>query len=318
MIPEAQLRKLGLVPRGRGFFVGEGNRCACPRCDKRTSDTAINLRIDPDGSFFFKCHRCNWAVSSFAHEWVRAYESADLRDHRWRSRQERQLDAERAKAEHADRVARLARARLAVSQPAPVDHPYLLDKKLPPGRLRFLPRVSIGARLIEDALLVPLQNEAGAVVTLQAIGARPWIGANGTKKWPKSFLKGGRTRHAFALVDGPVVEWGLAAPPCIAIGEGWASVASFCHIYPAYAGVAAMYADNLPAIVGIVLKTYPDACIVVAADNDSHGMAAARTAAAVEGVDILAPEGERDDWSDTWMRLGEAASSREPQEESAA
>jgi ribosomal protein L37AE/L43A len=40
------------------------NRIPCPYCERGPRDTALSVRLAPDGHAIWKCHRCGWTGGS--------------------------------------------------------------------------------------------------------------------------------------------------------------------------------------------------------------------------------------------------------------
>lgn len=130
------------------------------------------------------------------------------------------------------------------SRSADPDHPYLLKKRIHPHH----------ARQIQDSLLIPLQDARGDLWNLQ------FIHPDGQKR----FLKGGRTRGLFTVLESKQ-ETGR-----IYIGEGFATMATV-HELTGRDSVVAFSAENLPAVASTIRKHFPKAEIVLAADADEAG-----------------------------------------------
>jgi len=258
------LATAGITPR---HFRPGTQRLPCPECARakhRPRDDALSLLIDETGATWL-CHRCGFKGGVREHGALRVVQPA-LPARRPVPQSNREgIAAERARA-----IWRAAR-------PAPADHPYLTRKRIPADGLRLIERFHYSvSRVLDHALLVPLRDVSGAIVNLQGIDA------DGEKR----FLAGGRMRGCFACV-GP---WRREVEPeLIAIGEGWASVSSYCRLHSAYRGVAAMSAGNLSAVARIFREKFPSAEIVVAADQDEAGARAAGEASVVARADIHFP-----------------------------
>ncbi len=122
-----------------------------------------------------------------------------------------------------------------------------------------------GLRLYRLELVIPLYDEADKLCSLQFIN----------KSGKKRFLKEGKTKGCFFVIGTVEDEF------CIC--EGYATAAS---IYEAtkLPVVVAFNAGNLPTIAEIFRKKYPDAHIIICADNDyktdkNPGLTKAREAA---------------------------------------
>jgi hypothetical protein len=63
----ATLAQLGIQLR-RPERIGE-HRAACPRCHREAPDTALAVRVEPDGGATWHCHRCDWAGGIAGKSW---------------------------------------------------------------------------------------------------------------------------------------------------------------------------------------------------------------------------------------------------------
>jgi putative DNA primase/helicase len=168
--------------------------------------------------------------------------------------------------EAAERAARIWTS----ARPAPADHPYLVAKQARPLALRM----DAGRRLV-----VPLQDIDGRIHSVE------FIAPDGAKR----FLAGGAKKGHFAVVGadpGPLEE--PTGP--VLICEGWATGASL-HIATGHTVIAAMDAGNLMPVAEALRARFPEADLVLVADNDlkpdrdsNPGVDAARKVAlAVDG-----------------------------------
>lgn len=130
---------------------------------------------------------------------------------------------------------------------APADHPYLVTKQVTPLSLR-VDR--------QNRLIVPLQDVDGEIHSVE------YISADGAKR----YLAGGAKRGHFSVVGG---EPGALAAPIgpLLLCEGWATGASL-HIATGHPVVAAMDAGNLLPVAEALRGRFPDADLVIVADND--------------------------------------------------
>lgn len=287
LLPGRTLRAQGIEPRHTDSGT---QRLPCPRCAEakhRPRDTALALTIQTDGCAVWLCHRCNFKGGTNGYACERARIETPRRQARPAeviAMDDARLRVERER--HATK-ANQARAIWRASGPASADHPYLQKKCLPGAGLRHAPQF----QSLRDALLVPIRDAGGEIVNLQGIDAAG----------EKRFLAGAQTRGAFACV-GP---WEReAAPEMLAVGEGWATAASFIISRRAYRGVAALSAHNLPIVAKIMRDLFPAAKIAILADQDSVGVRAATFAQIAAQADFIAP-GFRHagvkDFSDLWI-----------------
>ncbi|WP_313284790.1 toprim domain-containing protein [Stutzerimonas kunmingensis] len=153
---------------------------------------------------------------------------------------------------------------------ARADHPYLIRKRIMPGRLRQL----------GDALMVPLY-----------VGSRLYnlqrIMPDGTKR----FLSGGRLKGTYS----PIGKLVIGQP--LYVCEGWATGATI-HAETGSPVACAMTADNLLEAGRQLQRDYPDNPLIIAGDDDrkteaagkgNPGRNAANKAAAALGCHLVLP-----------------------------
>jgi putative DNA primase/helicase len=168
--------------------------------------------------------------------------------------------------EAAERAARIWTS----AGPAPADHPYLTAKRARPLALRM----DAGRRLV-----VPLQDIDGGIHSVE------FIAQDGAKR----FLAGGAKKGHFAVVGADPALLEEPTGPVL-ICEGWATGASL-HIATGHTVIAAMDAGNLMPVAEALRARFPEADLVLVADNDEKpdrdgnpGVEAARKVAlAVDG-----------------------------------
>lgn len=180
-----------------------------------------------------------------------------------------------------------------------------------------------GIRNDEGGLYVPMRDIDGKLHSLQTIHD------DGTK----SFLKNGRMKGLMHIID-PKEELGRhdpgvgentrartgdIKPNTVFVAEGYSTAASL-HEITGRPTIAAFNAGNLHDVAKAVQGRYPNAHIVIAADNDHKlegkpignvGLLKAGTAAASLGVDVIAPNLSAadkvqglTDWNDLHRRRG--------------
>jgi putative DNA primase/helicase len=186
------------------------------------------------------------------------------------------VSARQARAADHQAAAERARSIYERARPASPDHHYLIKKGIKP-----LP----GLRQSGKLLVVPVQDEAGRIVSLQ------FIGPDGQKR----FLKGGRTGGGLFAVKGGET---------LAICEGMATGASI-HQTTGWTVLCAFNCGNLKCVAKIARTRYPDRRIIICGDHDTEtpgnpGRTAARDAArAVSGLVALPDTGGKPcDWND--------------------
>ncbi|WP_255308760.1 toprim domain-containing protein [Sphingobium fuliginis] len=143
-----------------------------------------------------------------------------------------------------------------------------------------------GLRQDGNRLLVPMLDADGVLWNLQAIAP------DGSKR----FAVGGRQAGLFCLLGDP--------GPVMLIGEGFATCAA-ARRATGYAAAVAFSAANMTATAQAMALAYPDADLVILADDDAHlvdhptigkniGLEAARAAALAVGGRLAIPPREDD------------------------
>ncbi len=144
--------------------------------------------------------------------------------------------------------------------PADDSHPYLQRKSV-----RAYPGIRIGywpQRNKSNCLIIPLRTIDGNLKTIEAIfPSKPTAGRK-----TKDFLAGGEKQGAHFTIGDP------ATADTLIIGEGYSTTAT---IYEAksYCTIAAMDSGNILAVALAYRERYPEATIIIAADNDRHNKA---------------------------------------------
>lgn len=163
------------------------------------------------------------------------------------------------------------------------DHAYLERK----GVSSFGLRIGKWTSGLE-ALLVPMRNIDGHLVSLQAIFANgnPQLGRD------KDYLYGGQRRGSFHMIGSRPTGSGQV----IVVTEGYATAASI-HQATGYPCVVAFDAGNLLAVTRDMRQAYGVATILVAADNDqwtdgNPGIHHARQAASAGRAILAVPKFE--------------------------
>lgn len=146
-----------------------------------------------------------------------------------------------------------------------------------------------GIEFPSGSALVPLQNSSGEIINLQAIRS------DGLKR----YLFGGQKQHAYHLIKGEEL---------IAIVEGFATGLSV-HQATQATVYCAMDAGNLLPVAKIVRQQYPDAIILLCADNDAKtngnpGKTKAKQAA-TEINGLIAIPIISGDWNDYYQIYGQ-------------
>ncbi|MDN7176702.1 DUF927 domain-containing protein [Caballeronia sp. SEWSISQ10-4 2] len=166
----------------------------------------------------------------------------------------------------------------AAAAPAPLDHPYLVRKRIGAGELRtYSGELVIGKVTCDGALIVPARDESDKLWTLE------FILPDGQKR----FLPDGRKSGCFAWIGGPVTT-------TILVGEGYATCATLTAA-TGFPSAVAFDAGNLLAVTTLLRGRFPDARIVLCADDDHQtegnpGVTKARAAADVVGGLVAIPD----------------------------
>lgn len=192
---------------------------------------------------------------------------------------ERQRQDEQRKAEEKTRHdAAIQRAAYIWERSTPViNHQYLTKKNVQAHNVRCY----------RGALVVPLYNETGLLVSIQ------FIGDDGTKR----MMKGGKAQGSCCFI-GDAID--LTRDSIILIVEGWATGASLYEATGHFT-IVAFSAGNLTAVAIQIRKHHQTNEIIICGDNDASGVGqlAARSAAlAIAGKYIL-PATEGHDWNDS-------------------
>ncbi|SSM95853.1 DNA primase [Klebsiella pneumoniae] len=163
---------------------------------------------------------------------------------------------------------------------------YLMNKGLVGFTFPVLP---------DGSLLLGLVDESGTVTAAQTI----------TQQGEKRLLAGSAKRGAYHAVNA------ADAPQSVLIAEGLATALSVHLIRPEALTVCAIDAGNLQPVAQAMHQRYPNAQIIIAADNDikpgepNTGKDAAEKAAkAVSGWVALPPTVKKADWNDYQQQHG--------------
>lgn len=217
--------------------------------------------------------------------------------------QQQKVQAERRAAlaqqqaqEQATRAARFSSKLSALAaQAQPGESAYLAGKGLTGFSYPILP---------DGVLVLTLVNESGTAAAAQTIAA------NGEKR----LLTGSAKKGAYHVINPSL------SPQTVIIGEGLATVLSVHLMRPDALAVVAIDAGNLLPVAQVMRQQYPQAQIVIAADNDWHApgelddkgkpmvntgrVSAERAAEIVSGLVALPRGEEKADWDDLRQRDG--------------
>lgn len=205
---------------------------------------------------------CTWSSRSTSSM------SRSEKDALYRSIRESRVEAQRQREAKQQQAAERAAELWSKAKPAKPSHPYLLRKRIKPGN----------ARQSGDLLVLRIMDIDGDLRGLQ------YIGPDGAKR----ILSGTAKRGHFIGVAGNL------SASLIVLAEGWATAATVARDFPGAAVLAAIDAGNLEPVARAVRSHYPNAEILIAADDDrctsgNPGLTAARAAAAAVGAKLARP-----------------------------
>lgn len=194
--------------------------------------------------------------------------------------------AEKERAKEAEKATTIIRDTWDRAKLCP-NHPYLDGKGI-----RDVPvlRSIIDSKTREQILLIPMRNHKRELVCIQRI----W--PDGKRKY---MWQPGGTRGLYDTIGGARFQ----ETKTLIICEGWATGQSI-HMATNCAVIVAFFDGGLRVVGKIIQKKYPDARIIIAADNDrwkfvkrgkqmvNPGVYAARDAAEALGVEYCIPDFE--------------------------
>jgi len=178
------------------------------------------------------------------------------------------------------------------------EHPYLVRKQVKSHGLRVGVWEKIDAETGEvrvvskQALLIPIRDAGKNIHSLQAV----FTGKIGDRD--KDFLKDGAKSGLFYSFGKPVtMEVAGVQRAVILVGEGYATCAT-AHEVTGHAAIVAFDAGNLLAVAQVLRGRFPEALLVLLADNDrftltpieNPGVHHARKAAAAVGGVVAVPQ----------------------------
>ena len=195
--------------------------------------------------------------------------------------------AQQQAQEQATRAARFSSKLSALAaQAQPGESAYLAGKGLPGFTYPILPG---------GALLLVLVNESGKDAAAQTI----------TAEGEKRLLTCSAKKGSYHVINA------AHSPEMVIIGEGLATVLSVHLMRPEALAVVAIDAGNLLPVAQVMRRKYPQAQIVIAADNDINPdepntgkEAAEKAAATVTGLVALPPGDHKSDWNDYHQQHG--------------
>ncbi|HBZ2306630.1 primase-helicase zinc-binding domain-containing protein [Klebsiella pneumoniae] len=303
------------VLAGLSIDVPDSSRrhAPCPACGGKD-----RFRFDDNGRGSFICNQCGagdgldlikkvnncdtteaaqLAADVLGIDYRAAESAPDAASQRQRQlaadRQQREQERQKQAAEDADqRRATFARLYTGMRlRSIQGESEYLQSKGLTGFKYPLMP---------DGSLLLELVDESGAVTAAQTI----------TPQGEKRLIKGSAKRGAYYAVNA------LERPQSVVIAEGLATALT-CHLIRTDAlTVAAIDAGNLLPVAEVMRRKYPQAQIIIAADNDhqqggpeSGGTntgkdAAEKAALSVAGWVSLPPTDNKTDWNDYHQQHG--------------
>lgn len=173
-----------------------------------------------------------------------------------------------------------------------------LTAKASPGQSAYLTSKGLQCPfplMPDGSLLLVLKNGAGATTGAQVI--KP----DGSKRLVAGTVKKG----SFCVVSSG------GSPETVIIAEGLATALSVQQFRPDATTIAAIDAGNLLPVAQVMQQRYPDAQIIIAADNDikpgepnTGKVAAEKAAKAVSGWLTMPPTDDKADWDDYRQQNG--------------
>ena len=261
--------------------------------DKGREETGFYvLYLDSFPSGHFGC----WNPPHVKQNWSSKTRS-EVTESEWQAHQKRMADIEREREAEAKAMHAAARKECVQlweeSKPCPDNHPYVIAKGITP----------YGAHVTPDGykIIVPIYIN-GEIWSVQKIDA------GGDKR----FYKGGGKKGGY--MDIPAMIDPITPPETIVICEGWATGCSL-HQATSHTVRVAFNAGNLMAVARFTRAQFPDARIILAADDDYRaptnvGITKATAAANAVGGTPVVPKfgdgrGEKDtDFNDLHQKEG--------------
>lgn len=161
---------------------------------------------------------------------------------------------------------------------------YLKRKQVEAFGVKFCSSHSYYKR---HCLVIPAYDVEGKLWTLQYIFDEKFIGSDDNKR-DKTFFTGGKKQGSFFVIGN------ITTAMQIFVCEGFATAASV-HIATGIVAIVAFDAGNIEPVVAALKLKYPDAEIVIAADDDrwkkqNTGRIAAEQAALKHNIRYILPE----------------------------
>lgn len=265
-------------------------------------DTARYYHIEGDKPTYRKAGYGLASDGDFYYGWACDMRTGQV--HNWHTKSKRSWDADE-KAEYKRKMERAKKQREQALKDAKEasrsEAKTIWNGAAKSGSSPYLDRKGIalkGVRYDGDTLLVPMWRD-GELVSVQRIMA------DGVKL----FLKGSDHVGSYFSIKGDMDK--------IAICEGVAT-GQVVHNATGFSVIVAFNAGNLKPVAKSIRAKYPDAVIVIAADNDHEATdakgnlmnvgrdKAGQAAVAIGGAQVILPdcEAEESDWDDVARRLG--------------
>lgn len=275
-----------------------------------TKNGTYCLYADGVPAGWFGTHRGGWETHTWCLKAEREIPEAERTAHRQRMKEAEQSKA----AEEAKRKADARKRAAAIwkgGKACDDAHPYLQRKGVKAHGLKVATwrawhQAEGGQwqeRRIADALLVPLRDAKGAPHSLQAIFPE----RDAVLARDKDYLPGGEKRGCYHAIGKPA--------GVILVAEGYATGASL-HEATGHAVAVAFDCGNLKPVAEALRAKYPEARLIVCADNDQFtegnpGVTKGREAVEAAGAGLAVPEfadlaGEPTDFNDLAQREGGA------------
>jgi putative DNA primase/helicase len=253
----------GIIPPADLVADGKIHRCDVEGKNGK-GDGAYLLHLDGIAAGGFENHKDGLEWENWRADVGRTLTPGEMAEHRAKvdaARQQRHFEEIQGRAEAAQKAAVIWKAATLAE-----DHQYLTKKSV----------TGHGARLHNDALVIPLRDTSGAFHSLQ------FISPEGDKR----FLAGGRVQgcyYSFGKPDGVL---------CIA--EGFATGASI-HQATGHAVAVAFNAGNLLPVARALRRKFPNLKLVLCADDDCQtegnpGRTKAKEAAQAVGGLLALPD----------------------------
>jgi len=231
----------------------------CPHGNDK--DARYKFFSDGIPSGYLKCWKCPDVDFDFCSKQKREVSSEEWQAHVERMEECKHQNERETQQKHAEAaISAKAVFQMAIEESA-TDHDYLLLKKVRNYGLKVLTienEITKNAKCYKGTLLVPAYDINGELVNLERI-----YFDRKENKFQKRPLNGGQRIGAFYML-GEVIN-----PHCvILIGEGYSTMAVAFEAMEDYPCVVSFNCGNIPHVVKILRKKYPQARLVIIADDD--------------------------------------------------